>query len=332
MFILESYSVAVFFCIITMLCWGSWANTQKLAEKSWRFELFYWDYVIGILLLSVVFAFTLGSTGGQGRSFLTDLQQADNTSIQTALLGGVIFNLANILLIAAISIAGMSVAFPVGIGIALIWGVIDNYLKEPSGNPTLIFSGVVLIAIGIVVNALAYKKLTGSEQKVSSKGLIISIIAGILMAQFYGFVVDGMIKNFSVPEVGKLTPYSAIVIFSIGILVSNFLFNTILMRKPVQGTPVSYADYFNGNFKSHMTGILGGIVWCIGMSFSIIASDKAGPAISYGLGQGAVLVAAIWGVFIWKEFKTAPKGTNALLYVMFICFFVGLSLLVYSKM
>ena len=332
MFILESYSVAVFFCIITMLCWGSWANTQKLAEKSWRFELFYWDYVIGILLLSVVFAFTLGSTGGQGRSFLTDLQQADNTSIQTALLGGVIFNLANILLIAAISIAGMSVAFPVGIGIALIWGVIDNYLKEPSGNPTLIFSGVVLIAIGIVVNALAYKKLTGSEQKVSSKGLIISIIAGILMAQFYGFVVDGMTKNFSVPEVGKLTPYSAIVIFSIGILVSNFLFNTILMRKPVQGTPVSYADYFNGNFKSHMTGILGGIVWCIGMSFSIIASDKAGPAISYGLGQGAVLVAAIWGVFIWKEFKTAPKGTNALLYVMFICFFVGLSLLVYSKM
>lgn len=331
MFILESYSLAVLFCIITMLCWGSWANTQKLAEKSWRFELFYWDYVIGILLLSLLFAFTLGSTGDQGRGFLTDLQQADNSSIQSALLGGVIFNLANILLIAAISIAGMSVAFPVGIGIALIWGVIDNYLKVPSGNPALIFSGVILIAIGIMVNALAYKKLTGSEQKVSSKGLIISIIAGILMAQFYGFVVRGMVKNFSVPEVGKLTPYTSIVIFSVGILISNFLFNTILMKKPVQGTPVSYADYFNGNFKSHLTGILGGIIWCIGMSFSIIASDKAGPAISYGLGQGAVLVAAIWGVFIWKEFKAAPKGTNTLLYIMFVCFFVGLSLLVYSK-
>ncbi|MEY4930088.1 MAG: hypothetical protein RI909_812 [Bacteroidota bacterium] len=331
MFILNSYPVAVIFCIITMLCWGSWANTQKLAEKSWRFELFYWDYVIGILLLSLLFAFTLGSTGEQGRSFLVDLQQADKSSVQSALLGGVIFNLANILLIAAISIAGMSVAFPVGIGIALIWGVIDNYLKVPSGNPTLIFSGVILIAVGIVVNAMAYKKLTGSEQKVSSKGLIISILAGILMSQFYGFVVDGMTKNFSVPETGKLTPYSSIVVFSIGILISNFLFNTILMRKPVQGTPVSYADYFTGDFKSHLTGILGGIIWCIGMSFSIIASDKAGPAISYGLGQGAVLVAAIWGVFIWKEFKAAPKGTNSLLYVMFICFFVGLSLLVYSK-
>ncbi len=331
MFILESYSLAVFFCIITMLCWGSWANTQKLAEKSWRFELFYWDYVIGILIMSLLFAFTLGSTGELGRSFVTDLQQAESSSITSALLGGIIFNLANILLIAAISIAGMSVAFPVGIGLALIWGVIDNYLKVPSGNPALIFSGVILIAIGIVMNALAYKKLTGSDQKVSSKGLMISIIAGILMAQFYGFVVDGMIKDFSTPEAGKLTPYSSIVIFSFGILLSNFLFNTVLMKKPVQGTPVSYSDYFNGNFKSHLTGILGGIIWCIGMSFSIIASDKAGPAISYGLGQGAVLVAAIWGVFIWKEFKGAPKGTNSLLYVMFICFFVGLSLLVYSK-
>lgn len=332
MFILESYSLAVLFCIITMLCWGSWANTQKLAEKSWRFELFYWDYVIGILILSLAFAFTLGSSGEQGRSFLADIQQADNDSIQSALIGGIIFNLANILLIAAISIAGMSVAFPVGIGIALIWGVVDNYLKVPAGNPTLIFSGVMLIAAGIVVNAMAYKKLTGSEQKVSSKGLLISILAGILMAQFYGFVVDGMTKNFSVPESGKLTPYTSIVIFSVGILLSNFLFNTIIMKKPVQGTAVSYADYFNGNFKSHLMGILGGIIWCIGMAFSIIASDKAGPAISYGLGQGAVLVAAIWGVFIWKEFKAAPKGTHSLLYIMFVCFFVGLSLLVYSKL
>ncbi len=331
MFILESYSVAVFFCFVTMLCWGSWANTQKLAEKSWRFELFYWDYVIGILLMGLLFAFTLGSTGEQGRSFVADLGQANGSSIRSALIGGVIFNLANILLIAAISIAGMSVAFPVGIGIALIWGVIDNYVKVPTANPTLIFSGVALIAVGIIVNAIAYKKLAGNTQKVSTKGLVISVVAGILMAQFYGFVVDAMTLNFTSPDVGKLTPYTAIVLFSCGIFLSNFVFNTILMRMPVQGSPVSYGDYFSGNFKSHLTGILGGIIWCIGMSFSIIASDKAGPAISYGLGQGAVLVAAVWGVFIWKEFKAAPQGTNSLLYIMFICFFTGLSLIVYSK-
>lgn len=314
-----------------MVCWGSWANTQKLAEGSWRFELFYWDYVLGILLMALLFAFTLGSMGTMGRGFMTDVSQADTESIRSAIIGGVVFNLANILLIAAIAIAGMSVAFPVGIGIALIWGVIDNYFRIPSGNPTLIFTGVALIACGIIVNAIAYKKLTGSTKNVSSKGLIISVVAGILMSQFYGFVVDGMVLNFQTPEAGKLTPYSAIVFFSIGIFISNFLFNTVLMRMPVQGQPVNYSAYFAGDYKSHLTGMLGGMIWCVGMAFSIIASDKAGPAISYGLGQGAVLVAAIWGVFIWKEFKAAPSGTNTLLYLMFAFFVVGLGLIIYSK-
>src|SRR6187401_1522330 len=139
MFILENYSTAIIFCIVTMLCWGSWANTQKLSAATWRFELFYWDYVFGILILSLLFAFTLGSNGSGGRAFIADLQQADSSNIFSALLGGIVFNLANILLVAAIAIAGMSVAFPVGIGIALIWGVLDNYLKVPTGDATLIF-------------------------------------------------------------------------------------------------------------------------------------------------------------------------------------------------
>ncbi len=332
MFIIENYSLAVFFCIITMICWGSWANTQKLAAKTWRFELFYWDYVIGIVLMSIIFAFTLGSNGIPGRDFLFDLNQATTNNMVSALIGGVIFNLANILLIAAIAIAGMSVAFPVGIGIALVVGVISNYVKVPSGNAQIIFSGVALICVGIIVNAIAYNKLSQATQKVSARGLIIAIVAGVLMSQFYGFVVDGMARDFTMPDTGMLTPYTAIVIFSIGIFISNFVFNTALMRKPVQGLPVSYSEYFSGSFKNHLMGILGGMIWCVGMSFSIIASDKAGPAVSYGLGQGAVLVAAIWGVFIWKEFKEAPPTTNRLLTIMFLCFFVGLGLLVYSKM
>ena len=146
MFILENYSTAVFFCFITMLCWGSWANTQKLAAKSWRFELFYWDYVIGILILTLIFAFTLGSNGSVGRSFLEDVSQAGNDNLFSAILGGVIFNAANILLVAAIAIAGMSVAFPVGIGIALVLGVVVNYIDAPQGNATMLFAGVALIA------------------------------------------------------------------------------------------------------------------------------------------------------------------------------------------
>ena len=120
MFVLESYPWAVVFCVITMFCWGSWANTQKLAKKGWRFELFYWDYTIGVLLLTVILGLTLGSSGTVGRSFVPDLQQASHANIHSALVGGAIFNLANILLVAAIDIAGMSVAFPVGIGLALV--------------------------------------------------------------------------------------------------------------------------------------------------------------------------------------------------------------------
>jgi glucose uptake protein len=331
MFIVQSYLTAVLFCVVTMFCWGSWANTQKLADKNWRFELFYWDYTIGILLLSIMFAVTLGSNGTDGRPFFEDIQQADNKNFISALIGGAVFNVANILLIAAISIAGMSVAFPVGIGIALILGVINNYIKAPIGNALVLFAGVALIAVAIFINARAYKKLTVSTQKVSTKGLVLSVISGCLMGLFYGFVADSMAKDFSAPEQGYLTPYSAVVFFAIGIFLSNFILNTILMRKPFEGAPVSFANYFSGSSRSHLMGVLGGVVWCIGMSLNIIASGKAGPAISYGLGQGATIVAALWGIYVWKEFQDAPAGTNRMLNIMLICYVLGLGLIIVSR-
>lgn len=331
MFIIETYTLSVVFCIITMLCWGSWANTQKLAASTWRFELFYWDYVIGIVLLSTIFAFTLGNSGDGGRSFIPDLQQADSSNIWSAILGGVLFNAANILLVAAISIAGMSVAFPVGIGLALVIGVIVNYLDAPVGNPTLLFGGVGLVAVAILLNAQAYRKLTSGTGKVSTKGLVLSVVAGCLMGLFYKYVANSMFPDFNNPIIGKLSPYTAVFIFSIGILLSNFVFNSLLMKRPFQGTPVSYSDYFAGNFKTHLTGILGGIIWCIGMAFSIIASDQAGPAISYGLGQGATIVAALWGIYIWKEFKGAPKGTSTILNIMLLAYVIGLGMIIMAR-
>jgi glucose uptake protein len=329
MYIVSSYLFAVVLCVITMLCWGSWANTQKLAQKSWRFELFYWDYVIGILLMSLLFSFTMGSSGELGRGFVEDLSQAKMSNIQSALLGGIIFNAANILVAAAISIAGMSVAFPVGIGIALVLGVVVNYMAKPQGNAVWLFAGVALIALAIVLDALAYRKKASQSHKVPTKGIVLSVVGGVLMALFYHFVASSMVTNFEQPEAGLLTPYTAVFLFSVGILISNFIFNTILMKKPFEGSPVSYSQYFQGRMKEHFTGILGGAIWCIGMTFSIIASGKAGFAISYGLGQGATLVAALWGVFIWKEFK-GTKGTSGLLTTMFILFFVGIGLLIYA--
>src|SRR5688572_10100873 len=295
MFIVQDYSLAVFFCVITMLCWGSWANTQKLAASSWRFELFYWDYVIGIVILLLLLALTLGSNGDQGRAFIADLMQADGENIQSAFIGGVIFNAANILLSAAIAIAGMSVAFPVGIGLALAIGVIVNYLDAPVGNPVILSSGVACIAAAIVLNAYAFQKQSTDGKKPSSTGLLLSIISGGMMGLFYKYVANSMAVDFTNPEPLKLTPYSALFIFSIGIFASNFIFNSLLMRFPISGEKVSISFYINGNFRNHLVGILGGAIWSLGMSFSILASEKAGPAISYGLGQGATVIAAIWG-------------------------------------
>ncbi len=331
MYIINSYSLAIIFCVITMLCWGSWGNTQKLAGKTWRYELFYWDYVIGVLLISLISAFTIGSIGDGGRSFMDDLAQADMENIGSAFFGGIIFNAANILLSAAIAIAGMAVAFPVGIGIALVLGVIINYMGSQKGDPVLLFFGVALIAVAIVLNAIAFKKTSTSNQKVTSKGILISILAGVLMSFFYRFIAASMdLDNFVSPAVGKMTPYTAVVIFAIGIFVSNFLFNTILMRKPISGEPTNYKAYFSGGLKIHLVGVLGGIIWGIGNSLNLIAAGKAGAAVSYGLGQGATLVAALWGVFIWKEFKGSSKSTNVLLGIMFILFVAGIISIIYA--
>lgn len=329
MFIVNSYSLAILFCFITMLCWGSWANTQKLVQKQWRFELFYWDYVIGIFLFSLIAAFTLGSNGEGGRSFLTDLSQAEGANLRHALTGGVVFNLANILLTAAIAGAGMAVAFPIGIGLALIIGVIINYLLLSKGNPVLLFSGVLLVTVAIIINALAYSKHSGgSGKKGSVKWIIISIIAGILMSTFYPFVASGMdLENFLSPATGKMTPYTAFVIFAAGILLSNIIFNTLIMKKPFEGTPVRYSDYFKGG-TVHFIGIIGGAIWGLGNLFNLIAAGKAGPAISYGLGQGATLVAALWGVFIWKEFSGSTSTVNKMIALMFFLFVVGLGLII----
>jgi len=332
MFIPSSYALAVILCIITMFCWGSWANTQKLASRSWAFPLFYWDYVIGIVLLTLLLGFTLGSNGAAGRSFMDDLSQGSQNAYLSAFIGGVIFNLANLLIVAAISVAGMAVAFPVGIGIALVLGVIINYIGSPIGDPVTLFSGVALVAIAILLDAMIYKRLPNQPKSATTKGLLLSITGGILMGFFFRFVAGSISTDFVTPEVGLFTPYSAVFVFAIGILVSNFLWNSWFMYNPISGNSVRYRDYFKtGTLKLHSIGILGGIIWGIGMCFSMIASEKAGFAISYGLGQGATMVAAAWGVFIWKEFKSAPKGTNKLIALMFGLFILGLALIVLSR-
>jgi glucose uptake protein len=333
MFVVHSYSLAVVFCVVTMLCWGSWANTRKLARPDWRFELFYWDYTLGVLLITLALGLTLGNSGTEGRAFLPDLSQASGASITSALLGGAIFNLANILLIAAIEIAGMAVAFPVGIGLALIIGVIANYLAFPVGNVALLSAGVLLVTIAIILDALAYRRLAGGSTgaKGSTKGLLLALTCGVFMGMFYRFVAAAMYADPAHVESGKMGSYAAVFVFAVGILLSSFVWNVIAMKKPVVGTPVAFRDYFAVNLRTHLTGVFGGLIWGTGMSLNLIASGTAGFAISYGLGQGATMIAAIWGVFIWKEFRAAPAGTSTLLAAMFASFLAGLALIVLAR-
>jgi glucose uptake protein len=332
MLTVESYPLAVAMCVVTMLCWGSWANTQKLASAEWQFQLFYWDYSLGVLLLTLIFAFTIGSMGEEGRGFVADITQASPDALTSALIGGALFNFANILLVVAIDIAGMAVAFPLAIGLALVIGVVSNYVAIPVGDATLLFTGVGLVTLAIVLDALIYKRLPDDGSKSMGKGLTISIICGIAMGFFYRFVAASMSMDFSNPDAGLMTPYSAGVVFSVGLLVSNIVFLVPLMYKPVSGEVAPMGEYFSkGTPKLHLVGIFGGVIWALGFSLNIIAAGSAGYAISYGLGQGATMVAAFWGVFIWKEFKDAPEGTNTLIAAMFALFFVGLGLIIYSR-
>jgi glucose uptake protein len=316
-----------------MLCWGSWANTQKIAAKNWRFELFYWDYVLGILLFSLLFGLTFGSVGDKGMGFISSISQASTSSIINPIIGGIIFNLSNILLVAAIAIAGMAIAFPVGVGLCMVLGVLINYIATPVGDPIFLFLGVGIVVVAIILDALAYKKLSASNMKTPTKGIVLSVVAGFLMAWFFRFVasaiaVDPEMTAPGLSEAGKLTPYAAFFFFVIGIVLSNFLFNTYLMNKPIEGEPVNFKQYFQGNFRSHLSGIIGGMIWALGTSLSLLAANKAGYAISFGLGQGATMIGAFWGVFIWKEFKGGNNTVKSLLFFMFLLFISGLALII----
>jgi glucose uptake protein len=332
MILIHSYFVAVLMCVVTMLCWGSWANTQKTASRKWAFQLFYWDYSLGVLILALILAFTMGSSGQQGRSFLADLAQADGRAIGAALLGGAVFNIANLLIVVAINIAGMAVAFPIGIGLALVIGVIVNYVATPIGHPVFLFAGVILVVVAIILDAVAYRKSSGGKMSATTKGIVVSVLGGILMGFFYRFVAASMAADFAAPEAGKLTPYTASVIFAAGLFLSNFIWNSFFMYRPVSGEKATYADYFRkGGPGLHLIGILGGIIWSLGMTFNIIASGQAGFAISYGLGQGATLIAALWGVFIWKEFGKA-EGLKGTLATMFLFYLAGLALIIIARL
>lgn len=330
MFVLRSYSLAVFSCFLSMLFWGSWINTQKMTGEAWRFELYYWDYGWGMMLAALIFAFTMGSRGKGGRSFLVDLKQAERKNLGSALVGGVVFNAANILLVNMVATVGMAVAFPMMIGVAIVLGVLVNYLTVPKGNPILLSLGSLMIIAAIVVAALASRTLPSATQTtgVGGKEIVMMLVGGVLFGNFYRFVAKPMATDFEDMGPGALSPYTAVVLFSSGVVLSSFVFNTAVMLRPFVGVPAPLLDYFHGTTWDHLWGILGGAMWAAGIIFNVIACGKAGPAISFALGQAGTMVAALWGVFVWHEFRAAPPSTDWLLAAMFLAYILGIALLI----
>ena len=319
MFTPQSFAIALLMVITSAICWGSWANTYK-GVKNYRFELFYWDYAIGIVLISLILAFTMGSTARDANSFLNNVHSADSANIISTMVGGAIFNLANLLLVAAIDMAGLAVAFPVSIGIALVVGVVLSYVVQPKGNGLLLALGVLFAVLAVIMDGKAYGALGSSGRSVSRKSIIICIVSGVLMGLWNPFVAYGATRG------NPLTPYSSVVFLTLGALLSCFIWNLYFMKKPLAGEPVSISGFFGGPASGHLLGLFGGFIWGIGTVFNVVAGKSTSFAISYAIGQSAPMVAALWGLFVWKEFAGSGGKANKYLALMFAFYILAIIL------
>ena len=343
MFLPSTYLAALVLLIFSMVCWGSWASTLKSLGR-WRFELFYYDFSLGVVFCAVVAAFTLGSLRTQEPTFQDDLLLYGSYHNMAYTAGaGMIFNLANLMLIGAISVSGMAVALPIGLGLAAVIGLVMNYVASPPANPVLLFSGAFLVLLGIVLNAASYRahvnaqraaarksaptapRSPGTRLPKAGKGIALSVAGGILMALFYPVLALGTTGESGVG------PYGTALFFSGGVLLSTILYTPFFLNFPVQGKPLEFSAYFKGTRREHFVGFLGGVVWMAGEVASLTAARapaavQVEPNVSYALGQGAILVSAVWGLLVWREFPGATVRLKALLAATFILFAAGLTM------
>jgi glucose uptake protein len=316
--------------ILSMICWGSWANAFKLT-RGVRFELFYWDYAVGSTLSALLLATLLDTPTASGAAFPQSLLSTSTAALVEAAAAGVVFNLANLLLVAAIAIAGLAVAFPVAIGTALIVGTALTFFVDHKGAPLVIATGVGFAAVAIVCSAMAYRARTHGLQ-ITRRGVIICLVSGLLMASWAplaassmraaaGGVVTGM------ASAQALTPLASFAVFAVAALVSTLPFNLYLMRRPLVGVPVSMREYSAGGIRWHLLGLLGGAVWAVGTASNLVAGNSVGFAVSYAVGQSAPLVASLWGIFVWKEFAGAGPAATRALAAMFVFYLAAIGIL-----
>jgi glucose uptake protein len=324
MFVPHTFVVALIMMVASAVCWGSWANTYK-GVKNYRFELFYWDYAVGIFLISMVLAFTMGSTANDLSNFVNNVHSADNSNIASTMFAGVIFNLANLLLVAAIDMAGLAIAFPVSIGIALVVGVVSSYILQPKGHAALLAAGVVCALIAVILDGKAYGSLATANRAVTRKSIVTCVVSGVLMGIWAPFVTRSMTHG------NTLGPYSVAVFLTLGALLSCLVWNVYFMKHPLAGQPVNFSEFFRGPASGHFLGILGGCIWGVGTVFNLVAANFTGVAISYAIGQSAPMVAALWGVLAWKEFRGANQRAYVYLACMFLFYLLSILVISYAN-
>jgi len=335
----QTYTAVLMLMVFSLLCWGSWANTFKLAGK-YRFEMYYVDFAVGCMVLALICAFTLGNLGFDGFSFLDDLEHAGKRQWLYAFVAGGIFNFANMLLVAAISVSGLAVAFPAGIGVAIIMGSLLSYLLRPSGNLALVLGGCLLIAAAVIVAAIAYNILgvirheelaragtaKSTRRPTTVKGVILAGVGGLLMGSYFP-----LIQRATEPEIG-LGPYALTAVFALGILASTVVLSIFFMNLPVEGEPLDLTEYFRARPARHLMGLLGGAIWCAGTLASFAAVNPGteihlSPVSYYLLENAFPLVAALWGLLAWKEFQRSDMRVKLLGVTMLILFAGGLALI-----
>jgi glucose uptake protein len=320
MFTPQTLGVALAMMITSAICWGSWANTYK-GVRNYRFELFYWDYAIGIFLISLVLGHTMGSTGHDASSLVNNIHSAEVSNVVYALIGGALFNLANLLLVAAIDMAGLAVAFPISIGIALVIGTVLSYVLQPKGNAGFLAFGVICALVAVILDGMAYGSLAATGRSVSRKSIVTCVVSGLLMGLWAPFMTHAMTHGRS------LGPYSAAVFLTLGALLSCFIWNIYFMKHPLVGEPVSLGGFFHAPIPGHLLGLLGGFIWGVGTVFNLVAASFTGVAISYAIGQSAPMVAALWGILAWKEFKGSGSRAKVYLTLMFVFYALAIFLI-----
>lgn len=335
----QSYPAVLFLMVLSLICLGSWASAFKFAGK-WRFELFYLDFAIGLLLASVIFAFTVGNIGYDGFNVIDAMQNAGKRQWMYAFVAGVLFNLGNMLLLAAVSVSGLAVAFPMGMGMALLLGTGLGIAARPVGSSLLLGLGCLLILTSILVNAASYRIMGVARHEVLAragkakstrrpsplKGILLALAAGLLLGSFAPLVDKARIGDLG------LGPYAVGLIFALGVFFSSFVLDVFFMNLPVEGDPLEFSAYLHGPRKQHLAGLVSGFIWYAGMVLawvcvSVPEAIQGGPMLRFLLAQGSPVLAALWGIVVFREFKGSDARVNLMGTLMLALFVCGLAMI-----